>query len=109
MCQWGVNSWHELKGVPLLDLIHHLPKVQQRCFARGCRCRSVTIVWGCRLMSAYAWEFNATGSVAARDRAWAHFRAVEFLHNVTDTRGGFFARTAVKCGEQHQVEEKSLT
>eukprot|EP00041_Stephanoeca_diplocostata_P002376 m.26144 g.26144 ORF g.26144 m.26144 type:complete len:873 (-) comp13269_c0_seq2:185-2803(-) len=59
-------------------------------------------LWTSMLMSAYAWEFNATGSAEARKNAWAHFRAVEFLHNVTGTHGGFFARTAVKCGETHQ-------
>lgn len=58
-------------------------------------------LWTGMLVAAQAFRFAATGSEEARALAWHHFAAVEFLHNVTGTPG-FMARTAVRCGDQHQ-------
>ncbi len=57
-------------------------------------------LWTGMLVSGLIYQYALTGSAEARDLAWRHYAAVEFLHNVTGTRG-FIARTAVKCGEAH--------
>ena len=58
-------------------------------------------LWTAMLVASQAFRFKATSSIEARNLAWHHFAAVEFLHNVTATPG-FFARTAVRCDEPHQ-------
>ena len=57
-------------------------------------------LWTVMFVASQSFRFATTGSVEARELAWKHFDAIEFLHNVTRTRG-FFARSFVKCGEAH--------
>jgi hypothetical protein len=57
-------------------------------------------LWTGMLVSGLIYQYAMTGSEAARALAWKHYAAVEFLHNVTETKG-FIARSAVKCGEPH--------
>ena len=58
-------------------------------------------LWTGMLVASQAFRYAVTGSADARDLAWHHFAAVEFLHNVTGTPG-FIARSAVRCGDPHQ-------
>lgn len=64
-------------------------------------------LWTGELASGLIHEYAVTGSESIRQLAWKHYAAVEFLHNVTNT-DGFFARTAVKCGEPHQGGDGSI-
>ena len=57
-------------------------------------------LWTSMLVSSQIFRWQVTGDEEARAIAWKHFDAIEFLHNVTGTRG-FIARTFVKCGEVH--------
>jgi hypothetical protein len=52
------------------------------------------------LVAALSFQYALTRDEGVRAAAWRHFRAVEFLHNVTGG-AGFVARTAVRCGEPH--------
>ena len=54
-------------------------------------------LWTSMLVASQIFRWQATGDEEARAIAWKHFDAIEFLHNITDTRG-FIARTFVKCG-----------
>lgn len=57
-------------------------------------------------MASQIFRYRVTGNVDAQALSWKSFRAVEFLHNVTrpfSGKPGYIARTAVKCGEAHQV------
>ena len=57
-------------------------------------------LWTGMLVSGLIYQYAVTKSKIARDLAWKHYAAVEFLHNVTNTHG-FIARTAVMCNESH--------
>ena len=57
-------------------------------------------LWTAMLVSSQAFRFATTHDEEARTIAWKHYQAIEFLHNVTGTRG-FIARSFVKCGEVH--------
>ena len=58
-------------------------------------------LWTGMLVAALSFEYAVARDEGVRAAAWRHFRAVEFLHNVTGGEG-FIARTAVRCGEPHQ-------
>ena len=57
-------------------------------------------LWTGMLVSGLIFQYAKTKSETAKRLAWKHYAAVEFLHNVTNTKG-FIARSAVKCGEPH--------
>jgi hypothetical protein len=63
--------------------------------------------WTGFLASSFIYEYAATGSDQARQKAWRYFSALEFLHNVTGTRG-FMARAVVKCGEPHRAGDSPI-
>ena len=64
-------------------------------------------LWTGMLVSGLIYEYATTKSEAARDLAWKHYAAVEFLHNVTETKG-FIARSAVKCDESHGAGDSGV-
>ena len=57
-------------------------------------------LWTGMLVSGLIYQYALTKSKVAKDLAWKHYAAVEFLHNVTNTHG-FIARTALMCNESH--------
>ena len=57
-------------------------------------------LWTGMLVSGLIYQYALTTSEEARTLAWRHYAALEFLHNVTETKG-FIARSAVKCNEPH--------
>jgi hypothetical protein len=57
-------------------------------------------------MASQIFRYQVTKEPEALALSWKAFRALEFLHNVThpfSKTPGYIARTAVRCGEPHQV------
>ena len=57
-------------------------------------------LWTGMYVSSQIFRYATTKEPEAKEEAWKYFAGVEFLHNVTGTKG-FIARSAVRCGDTH--------
>jgi hypothetical protein len=57
-------------------------------------------LWTGMYVASQIFRYATTKEKEAKSEAWKYFSGVEFLHNVTGTKG-FIARSAVRCGDPH--------
>lgn len=57
-------------------------------------------LWTGMYVASQVFRYATTKEKEAKSEAWKYFSGVEFLHNVTGTKG-FIARSAVRCGDTH--------